>query len=123
MGFRIEDSKLKRAGLDYWHMLGVTTHPSLEEFVERHADDSLWLFTTKAKQLYTSVEYRDGDFLVFGKETAGLPRRILERFPERCVRIPMLDHPDARSLNLSNCVAIGVYEALRQCGKLDNTDI
>lgn len=113
MGFAIDDRKLKRAGLDYWHLLDITCYDSLPDFFARNPGN-YYYFSTKAKHVYTELSYPDGCYLFFGKETAGLPEELLYRSPESCVRIPMLNHPDARSLNLSNSVAIGVYEVLRQ---------
>ena len=115
MGFTIDDRKLKRAGLDYWHLLDITCYDSLEDFFARNAGP-FYYFTTKASQVYSDVSYPDGAYLVFGKETAGLPEELLHENMENCVRLPMLDDDAARSLNLSNTVAVGVYEALRQWG-------
>lgn len=113
MGFKIDDAKLKRAGLDYWHLLDITYYDSLEEFFERTAGQYFY-FSTKAEKVYSDVSYPDGCYLVFGKETAGLPEELLVKNREACVRFPMID--ESRSLNLSNSVAIGVYEVLRQWG-------
>ena len=112
LGFEVTDRALKRAGLDYWYALDVQIWDSLEAFLSAHGRDRLWLFSTKAPRSYTEAEYRDGDFLVFGPESRGLPEPLLEERRDRCVRIPML--PGTRSLNLSNSAAIAVYEALRQ---------
>jgi len=113
MGFEIDDKKLKRAGLDYWHLLDITYYESLDEFMEIHKDDTMFYFTTKAPRAYTEVDYPDDVYLLFGKETKGLPESLLaEHYDDRCVRIPMID--EARSLNLSNAVAIATYEFLRQ---------
>ena len=114
MAFTIDDTKLKRAGLDYWKYLDVTTYPSLENFMERHKDEQekMYYFTTKAQHIYTEVQYPDGCWLLFGREDAGLPEELLVQHPARCLRFPM--RQGLRSLNLSNSVAIGVYEALRQ---------
>lgn len=115
MGFKIDDKKLKRAGLDYWHLLDITYYNSLSDFFEKNKDEkNFYYFTTKAKYRHTDVVYPDNAFLFFGKETKGLPENLLHNNPETSVRIPMLNNPDARSLNLSNSVAIGVYEVLRQ---------
>ena len=114
MGFAIEDKKLKRAGLDYWQGMGIRIYKDFEAFSEANPDARLWLLTTHGNRLYHQAEYSDGDFLVFGKETAGLPLSIRERYPDNCLRIPMVK--DNRSLNLSNAVAITLYEALRQKG-------
>ena len=112
MGFRVDDKKLKRAGLDYWYLLDITYYASTEDFFSKHPNDSFYYFSTKAKHRHTDVHYPDSVYLVFGKETAGLPESLLYRNPETTVRIPMIS--DARSLNLSNAAAIGVYEVLRQ---------
>lgn len=111
MGFRIDDKKLKRAGLDYWHLLDIRYYDNLQEFFAKNSGP-YYYFSTKALKRHSDVSYPDGCYLVFGKETAGLPEELLHDNPETTVRIPMI--PDARSLNLSNSVAIGVYEALRQ---------
>lgn len=113
MGFKVDDAKLKRAGLDYWHFLDITYYSSLDDFFAKNKGD-FYYFTTKARHVYSDVEYPDGAYLVFGKETAGLPEELLFANPEKCVRMPMID--GARSLNLSNTVAIGAYEVLRQWG-------
>ena len=114
LGFRLEDKYLKRAGLDYWHMMTLRVHPSLEAFLEEYPEARLHLATTKAPRDYCQAEYRDEDFLVFGRETKGLDEELLAQNYEKCVRIPM--RADARSLNLSNSVTIVLYEALRQQG-------
>ena len=119
MGFEIDDKKLKRAGLDYWNELNITYYENPEEFVEKHKPDNVCFFTTKAPKCYTEVNFKDGDYMMFGKETAGLPETLLHEYPESCIRIPMIE--DARSLNLSNSVAIVAYEALRQNGFADLT--
>lgn len=113
LGFRIDDRRLKRAGLDYWHLLDITLYESLSDFFERNSGN-FYYFSTKGRQTYSDVSYPGNCYLLFGKETAGLPEPLLKANPERCVRIPMRNHPDARSLNLSNSVAIGAYEVLRQ---------
>ncbi len=113
-GFEISDRTLKRAGLDYWDKLEITYYDSFREFMERNPDGEKFYFSAHAKKLYTEVEYKDGCFLIFGRETAGLPRELVMENPEYAVRIPML--PTLRCLNLSNAAAIAVYEALRQCG-------
>ena len=112
MGFAVDDRKLKRAGLDYWHELDITYYESLGEFLERHGGDELFFFTTKGGRRYSDIAYPDGCYLVFGKETAGLPEDLLRANPQRCARIPMRER--LRSLTLSNSAAIAVYEALRQ---------
>lgn len=111
MGFKIDDKKLKRAGLDYWSLLDITYYDSLAEFLEKNSGE-FYFFTTKARHVYSEIEYPDNCYLLFGKETKGLPEELLLENPERCVRMPMLG--GARSLNLSNTVAIAAYEVLRQ---------
>lgn len=111
MGFKIDDKKLKRAGLDYWQYLDITYYDNLDDFFAKNQGD-FYYYTTKALHTHTDVEYPDNCYLLFGKETKGLPEELLLKNPDRCVRIPMIN--DARSLNLSNSVAIGVYEVLRQ---------
>ena len=112
LGFDISDRAVKRAGLDYWHMVDLTVYENLEDFFARTGAEDLWLTTTKAPRSYAEAEFRDGCWLFFGKETAGLPQAFREAHRDRCIRIPM--RPDARSLNLANSVAIVTYEALRQ---------
>ena len=119
MGFRVDDAKLKRAGLDYWHLLDITYYSCLDDFFEKNKNGEFVYFSTKALNTHSDVSYPDNCYLMFGKETAGLPEELLHANPERCVRIPMIDNNDARSLNLSNSVAIGVYEVLRQWGYPD----
>ena len=111
MGFTIDDKKLKRAGLDYWNLLDITYYDNLEDFFSKNSGD-FYFFTTKARHTHSEVTYPDNCYLFFGKETKGLPEELLKEHPESCVRIPMIS--DARSLNLSNSVAVGVYEVLRQ---------
>ena len=111
MGFNIDDKKLKRAGLDYWHYLDITYYDGLEDFFSKN-DGAFFYFTTKGRKTHSDVSYPDNCYLLFGKETKGLPEKLLIKNPERCVRIPM--QGEIRSLNLSNSVAIAVYEALRQ---------
>ena len=111
MGFVVDDRKLKRAGLDYWHMLDITYYQDLKDFFAKN-NGPFYYFTTKAPQRYTDVRYPDGAYLVFGREDAGLPEQLLFENQPWCVRLPMRN--DARSLNLSNTVAIAVYETLRQ---------
>lgn len=112
LGFTIDDRKLKRAGLDYWDKLDITYYDNLDDFFAKNPDAEFFCFTTKAKHTYTDITYPKRVFLMFGKETRGLPEKLLYENPERCVRIPMRD--TLRSLNLSNSAAIAVYEALRQ---------
>ena len=114
LGFDISDKAVKRAGLDYWPMVDLHVYDSLADFFARHPQPDLWLATTKAPQDYTAARFRDGCFLFFGKETAGLPAHLRLAHPQRCIRIPM--RPDARSLNLASSVAVLTYEALRQLG-------
>jgi len=145
MAFKVDDKKLKRAGLDYWHLLDITFYEDIYEFFEKiilnqktekipdnqkpkikqheYPDTSeyeFYYFTTKAAHIYTEPEYKDDTYLFFGSETKGLDEALLYINPDKCVRFPML--PDARSMNLSNTVAIGVFEVLRQWGfpKLQN---
>ena len=121
MGFTVDDRKLKRAGLDYWHLLDITYYENLDDFFARNPEAAVYYFTTKAPRSYTEVSYPLPVYIMFGKETAGLPEELLLANPENCVRIPMRD--GLRSLNLSNSAAIAVYEILRQqdftglCGK------
>lgn len=112
LGFEISDRYLKRAGLDYWHLVDVHVHDDLAAFLAEYPMARMHLFTTKARKTYTQADYRAGDFLVFGKETRGLEEEFLLAHAEACVRIPMRE--EARSLNLSNSVAVAVYEGLRQ---------
>ena len=116
MGFKVDDAKLKRAGLDYWHLLDITYYESLDDFFEKNKGGTFFYFSTKSVHTHSDVSYPDGCYIVFGKETAGLPEWLLHDNPESCVRIPMINNSDARSLNLSNSVAVGVYEVLRQWG-------
>ncbi len=112
MGFTIDDKKLKRSGLDYWHFLDITYYDSLDEFFEKNKGGEFFYYTTKALHTHSDTSYPDNCYLLFGKETKGLPEELLLKNPDRCVRIPM--QTDIRSLNLSNSVAIAVYETLRQ---------
>ena len=117
LGFRINEKELRRAGMDYWEHLDVTRYTNYEEFLEKHPNAKIWMASTKAKHTYTEVEYGPDDFIMFGRESAGIPEEILVENEENCIRIPML--PAIRSLNLSNSVAIVLYEALRQNGFSD----
>lgn len=112
LGFRIDEKALKRAGMDYWEHLDVNTYVNYEEFLEKHTGAKIWYATTKAKKCYTDVTFSEDDYIMFGKESAGIPEEILVENEEYCIRIPMEDK--IRSLNLSNSVAIVLYEALRQ---------
>lgn len=114
MGFRVDDKKLKRAGLDYWYLLDITYYASLDEFFEKNKNGNFYYFTTKGRHIHSDVSYPDNSYLIFGREDAGLPESLLKENPDTCVRLPM--RSEARSLNLSNTVAIGVYEVLRQWG-------
>lgn len=114
LGFFLDDKSLKRAGLDYWPKLKLAVYEDFEDFLRRNPEAKIYMATTKAPRLYTETRYEDGCYLMFGKESAGIPEEILLRFPDTAVRIPML--PDIRSLNLSNSVAVLAYEALRQQG-------
>ena len=114
LGFEIDDRKLKRAGLDYWDKLDITYYESLDDFFAKNPDADFYCFTTKARHVYSDISYPKRVFLMFGKETKGLPEELLFANPDRCVRIPMRD--TLRSLNLSNSAAIAVYEVFRQRG-------
>ena len=112
MGFEPDDKKLKRAGLDYWHLLDITYYDDLNDFFEKTKGGKYFFFSTKGTHRHSDIEYPDNCYLVFGKETRGLPEHLLMQYPEQTMRIPMMD--EARSLNLSNSAAIAVYEVLRQ---------
>ena len=112
LGFRLNEKDIKRAGMDYWEHLQVQRYINFEEFKKTHPDAKIWMATTKAKLTYTDVNYGPDDFIMFGKESAGIPEEILVDHADTCIRIPMLSK--IRSLNLSNSVAIVLYEALRQ---------
>ena len=114
LGFEIDDRKLKRAGLDYWDKLDITYYEGLDDFFAKNPDADFYCFTTKARHVYSDICYPKRVFLMFGKETKGLPEELLFANPDRCVRIPMRD--TLRSLNLSNSAAIAVYEVFRQRG-------
>ena len=115
LGFEVSDKYLKRAGLDYWKFVDIRYYDSIEELMDKYYNgNNFKFFSTKAKTVHTEATYADGDFLVFGKETKGLPEPLLLKHYGECVRIPMKD--ETRSLNLSNSVCVGVYEALRQIG-------
>lgn len=120
MGFAVDDKKLKRAGLDYWHLLGIQYYENLDDFFEKTKGGRYFFSTTKGRNTYANAEFKDGDYILFGKETKGLPEELLHEHPAECIRIPMIS--EARSLNLSNSVAIVVYEALRQNGFFDLKD-
>ena len=112
LGFRLDDESVRRAGLDYWHLLDVRYYDSVQELFEKNSGARFFFFTTKGRNRHSDVAFKDGDFLVFGKETKGLPEELLLKHKGECLRIPMREA--ARSLNLSNSVAIALYEALRQ---------
>lgn len=116
LGFKIDDKHLKRAGLDYWEFVDLRVHKSWNEFLSTVRPAKLWYFSKRAIKSYAAVEYREDDFLVFGRETRGLPQDLLDANPDRALRIPMMG-TGVRSLNLSNAVSIVLYEALRQLGK------
>ena len=117
LGFKIDDKHLKRAGLDYWKYVDVRLHESWEDFFRKHDRNHLLYFSKRATQSYTQARYQEGDFLVFGPETRGLPQELLDANAKRIYRIPMMGE-GVRSLNLSNAVSIVLYEALRQLGKV-----
>ena len=120
LGFSIEDRYLKRAGLDYWEFVDIVTHESLDDFLSykkaNFPDNNMYYCSTKAAFRHTDASFKDGDFLLFGKETKGLPEPLIFSDYGHAIRIPMLDDPNFRSLNLSNSVAIIIYEAMRQLG-------
>ena len=112
LGFRLNEKEIKRAGMDYWEHLDVTRYVNFEEFLEKNPNAKIWMATTKAKKVYTQAQFGSDDYIMFGKESAGIPEEILVDYEDTCIRIPMLDK--IRSLNLSNSVSIVLYEALRQ---------
>ena len=112
LGFDISEKAVRRAGLDYWHLVDVRDYENLEDFFAKNEVRQMWCLSTKAPRSYTEARFEDGCYLFFGKETKGLPESFLEAHEESCVRLPM--RAEARSLNLSNSVAVTVYEALRQ---------
>ena len=112
LGFEVTDKYLKRAGLDYWHLVDISYYDSFAQLQEKYAGSRFFFFTTKGRNRHSDVQFKDGDFLVFGKETKGLPEELLLQNEQTCLRIPM--YSQARSLNLGNSVAIALYEALRQ---------
>ena len=114
LGFDISDKAVKRAGLDYWHLVDIRVYENLADFFCKNGDDNIWLATTKAPRMYCEASFTDGAFILFGKETAGLPLALREKYSDRCVRLPMVS--EARSLNLANSVAVLCYDALRQQG-------
>ena len=112
LGFSLNEKAIKRAGMDYWKELDVRRYTNFEEFLEKNPNAKIWMATTKAKHVYSEVEFGPDDYIMFGKESAGIPEEILVDYEDTCIRIPMLDK--IRSLNLSNSVSIVLYEALRQ---------
>ncbi len=114
LGFEVSDKYLKRAGLDYWDAAKIEYWNSFDELAAAYPRGNYYFFTTKGRKIYSDAAFKEGDFLVFGKETKGLPEELLKAHPEQCMRIPMIK--DTRSLNLSNSVALAVYEGLRQNG-------
>lgn len=117
LGFEVSDKYLKRAGLDYWSAVEIRYYDSFEQVLQAFPENTFYYLTTKGRKRHSDAEFKGGDFLVFGKESKGLPEELLKSNPDTCLRIPMID--ETRSLNLSNSVAIAVYEALRQqefCG-------
>ena len=116
LGFSIDDRSLKRAGLDYWPFVKVEVHESLDQFLEEYQDrtEQMFLATTKGSRRYTDIRFQDEDMILFGRETAGLPRDFIAANEERAIRIPLSEDTRLRSLNLSNSVAVAVYEVLRQ---------
>ncbi|TCO79478.1 tRNA (uridine(34)/cytosine(34)/5-carboxymethylaminomethyluridine(34)-2'-O)-methyltransferase TrmL [Marinisporobacter balticus] len=116
LGFSIDDKHLKRAGLDYWDLVDVHVYENMDELFAKYKNAKFFFSTTKAKHFYTDMDYNDECFVVFGKETAGLPKEILKENFDTCIKIPMLENERARSLNLANSVNIVLYEVLRQTG-------
>ena len=114
LGFRLDEKSIKRAGMDYWSKLDVSRYINYQDFIDKNHPKRVFMATTKAKRAYTEVNFLEDDFIMFGKESAGIPEELLVDNEECCIRIPMLD--EIRSLNLSNSVAIVLYEALRQQG-------
>lgn len=114
LGFHLDEKSIKRSGMDYWDKLDVTRYMNYNEFLTKNPGAKIWMATTKAKKIYTEADFGADDFIMFGKESAGIPEEILVENEENCIRIPMLE--EIRSLNLSNAVAIVLYEALRQNG-------
>ena len=114
LGFRLTDQAIKRAGMDYWYDLDVTRYINYEDFCQKHPDARIWYASTKAKKSYTEADFGPDDFIMFGKESGGIPVEILHQNEAQCIRIPMGE--DIRSLNLANSVAVVLYEALRQNG-------
>lgn len=116
LGFSVNDKYLKRAGLDYWNLVNIKYYDNIEELIIEAGDEKIFFSTTKESRLYTEVEYSNNCYIIFGKETAGLPNYIHKEYEDRRIRIPMINNEHARSLNLANSVNIVMYEALRQLG-------
>lgn len=114
LGFSIDEKSVKRAGLDYWPFVKLEVHESLDDFMKKYGDHNLYLATTKGGHIYTEVQYQDEDMILFGKETAGLPKDFIAEHEDKAIRIPMSADTRLRSLNLSNCANIILFEALRQ---------
>ena len=112
LGFRLDEKSVRRAGMDYWEHLDVTRYIDFEDFMEKNPDAKIYMATTKGQHVYTEISYEPDCYIMFGKESGGIPEEILVKNPDRCIRIPMLS--EIRSLNLSNSVAVVLYEALRQ---------
>lgn len=121
LGFRLDEKSIKRAGMDYWSKLDVSRYINYQDFIEKNHPKRVFMATTKAKKAYTEVSFLEDDFIMFGKESAGIPEELLVDNEECCIRIPMLE--EIRSLNLSNSVAIVLYEALRQQGFIGMQEI
>ena len=114
LGFQLTDRQIRRAGMDYWYQVDVSRYMNFKDFLEKNPKAKLYMASTKSRQTYADVTYEDGCYVMFGKESAGIPEEILKEYADSCIRIPML--PDIRSLNLANSVAIITYEAMRQQG-------
>ena len=114
LGFQLNEKQIKRSGMDYWDKLELKRYINFEDFLEKNPHAKIWMATTKARKVYSEAEFGPDDYIMFGKESAGIPEDILLRYEEMCIRIPMKQ--DIRSLNLSNSVAIVLYEALKQTG-------
>lgn len=118
LGFSIDDKHLKRAGLDYWPLLEMEVYKNYKDFIDKNKDKTIYYSTTKTSNIYTDVKFKDGDFIMFGPETRGIPENILDKNSENCIRIPMIKELK-RSLNLANSANIVLFEALRQVGFYD----